>query len=57
LTKEQFLATVKKVDGLGGMNVNERLLVTGLLDTFDKAMRQDKESVRFILATYRVDIT
>ena len=57
MTKEQILEKVKKVDGLGGMTVNERLYVTGLMDTFDKAKRQDKELARFILETIRVDKT
>ena len=57
MTKEQILEKVKKVDGLGGMTVNERLHMTGLMDTFDKAKRQDKELARFILETIRVDKT
>ena len=57
MTKEQILEKVKRVDGLGGMTVNERLYVTGLMDTFDMAKRQDKELARFILETIRVDKT
>ena len=57
MTKEQILEKVKKVDGLGGMTVNERLYMTGLMDTFDKAKRQDKELARFILETIRIDKT
>lgn len=55
MTKEEIIQKVKKVDGLGGMTVNERLYVTGLMDTFDKAKRKDKELARFILETIRVD--
>lgn len=55
MTKEEIIQKVKKVDGLGGMTVNERLYVTGLMDSFDKAKRKDKELARFILETIRVD--
>jgi hypothetical protein len=55
MTKEEIIQKVKKVDGLVGMTVNERLYVTGLMDTFDKAKRNDKELARFILETIRVD--
>lgn len=55
MTKEEILEKVKKMNGLGGMTVNERLFVTGLMDTFDKAKRKDKELARFILETIRVD--
>ncbi|MEZ7497706.1 hypothetical protein QO200_03040 [Flavobacterium sp. Arc3] len=55
MTKEEILEKVKKVDGLGGMTVNERLYVSGLMETFDKAKRKDKEFARFILETIRLD--
>ena len=55
MTKEEILDKVKKVDGLGGMTVNERLFVTGLMDTFDKAKKKDKELARIILEAIRVD--
>ena len=55
MTKEEILDKVKKADGLGGMTVNERLFVTGLMDTFDKAKNKDKELARMILEAIRVD--
>jgi len=55
MTKEEILDKVKKVDGLVGMTVNERLFVTGLMDTFDKAKNKDKELARMILEAIRVD--
>ncbi len=55
MTKEEILDKVKKVDGLGGMTVNERLFETGLMDTFDKAKNKDTELARMILEAIRVD--
>jgi hypothetical protein len=55
MTKEEIVKKVKKIDGLGGMTVNERLYVTGLMDTFDKAKNKDKELARLILEAIRVD--
>lgn len=55
MTKEDILVKVKKVDGLGGMTVNERLYVTGLIDTFDEAKEKDKELARYILKAIKVD--
>lgn len=55
MTKDEIYKKVKKVDGLGGMTVNERLYLTGLMDTFDKAKNKDKELARMILEAIRVD--
>jgi hypothetical protein len=55
MTKDEILEKVKQVDGLGGMTVNERLYVTGLMDAFDKARINDKELARIILEAIRVD--
>jgi len=55
MTKEEILDKVKKVDGLGGMTVNERLFATGLMDAFDKVRKKDKELAKFILQSIRVD--
>ena len=51
MTKEEILEKVKKMDGLGGMTVNERLFVTGLMETFEKVKINDKELARFISET------
>ena len=55
MTKDEILEKVNQVDGLGGMTVNERLYVTGLMDAFDKALINDKELARIILEAIRVD--
>ena len=55
MTKEEILDKVKKVDGLGGMTVNERLFVTGLMNTYDKAKNNDTKLARMILEAIRVD--
>lgn len=55
MTKEEILEKVKKVKGLGGMTTNERLYLTGLMDTFDKAKRRDKKLAQFILESIGVD--
>ena len=55
MTKEELIDKVKKVDGLGSMTVNERLFVTGLMDTFDIAKNKDKEFARMILEAIKVD--
>ncbi len=43
------------MDGHGGITFIERLYVTGLIDTFDKAKRKDKELANFIFEIIRVD--
>lgn len=55
MTKDEIYKKVKKVDGLGGMTVNERLYLTGLMDTFDKAKNENKELASMILEAIRVD--
>ncbi|MDD2799082.1 MAG: hypothetical protein PHV20_10850 [Bacteroidales bacterium] len=55
MTKDDIYKKVEKVDGLGGMTVNERLYLTGLMDTFDKAKINDKKLARIILEAIRVD--
>ena len=55
MTKDEIINKVKKIDGLSGMTVNERLFVTGLMDIFDKAKKKDKELAKMILEAIRVD--
>jgi hypothetical protein len=49
------LEKINKIEGLGGMTVNERLYVSGLMDEFDKCKNKDKERAKQILRWLRVD--
>jgi hypothetical protein len=55
MTEEEIIGAINKVDGLGGMTVNERLFVTGLLKEFDKFLKSDKEKAKRILELLQVD--
>lgn len=55
MTKDEILEKLKKVKGLRGMTINERLYLTELMDTFDKAKRDNKDFARFILEVIGVD--
>lgn len=55
LTDEQIINKASKVDGLGGMTVNERLYISGLINEFDRCMIADKEKARRILELLQVD--
>ncbi|WP_461632710.1 hypothetical protein [Labilibaculum euxinus] len=55
MTEEEIYNKANSVVGLGGMTVNERLYVSGLMDLFDKAKKKDRELARTILEAIRVD--
>jgi hypothetical protein len=55
MTEQELIKSIKKVDGLGGMTVNERLFVCGLIDEFDKALVEDKVKAKRILELLGVD--
>jgi hypothetical protein len=55
LTTEEILQAVRQVEGLGGMTVNERLYVTGLMSEFDKSKNHDKVKAAYILELLQVD--
>ncbi len=55
MTEQEIIKSISKVDGLGGMTVNERLFVCGLMDEFDKALIEDKAKAKKILELLRVD--
>jgi hypothetical protein len=55
MTNEEILQAVRQVEGLGGMTVNERLYVSGLMNEFDKSKKKDKDKAAFILESLQVD--
>ena len=55
MTKNEIYNKVRKVDGLVGMTVNERLYVTGLMDIYDKAIIEDIKLAKTILEAIKVD--
>ena len=55
MTDEEINKKVNQIDGIGGMTVNERLFVTDLMDTFDKAKKTNKELAKRILKALKVD--
>ncbi len=55
MTEQEIIKVISKVDGLGGMTVNERLYVCGLIDEFDKAKIDNKDKAKKILELLGVD--
>jgi hypothetical protein len=56
MTENEIIKAISKVEGLGGMTVNERLYVCGLMDEFDKALIiDDKGKAKKILELLGVD--
>jgi hypothetical protein len=55
MTEQEISIAISEVEGLGGMTVNERLYVCGLMDEFDKALIVDKEKAKKILELLGVD--
>lgn len=49
------IGTSDKTQSFGGMTVNERLFVSGLLDEFDKSKISDKTKAKEILRSLQVD--
>lgn len=55
MTEQEILKAISKVKGIGGMTVNERLFVCGLMDEFDKSIINDKDKAKKILELLGVD--
>lgn len=55
MTEDEMIEAIKKLNGISGMTVNERLYVTGLMPEFDKSRKSDKEKAKRILELLRVD--
>jgi hypothetical protein len=47
--------TEGKISGLNGMTVNERLFASGMLETFYKEMKTNKDYAINILRTLEID--
>ena len=55
MTEQEMINRIRKVEGIGGMTVNERLYVCGLMDEFDKSLHSNNEKARKILELLSVD--
>lgn len=55
MTEQEIIKAISKIEGLGGMTVNERLFVCGLMDEFDKVQVHDKSKAKRILELLGVD--
>jgi hypothetical protein len=55
MTEQEIIKLINKVEGIGGMTVNERLFACGLLNEFDKALINDKYKAKRILELLGVD--
>lgn len=49
MTEQEIINAISKFEGLGGMTVNERLYVYGLIEEFDGALINDKDKTKKIL--------
>ena len=56
MTLETIYEKASGIIGIEGMTVNERLYVSGLMDIFDRAKRNDKELAKTILKALKVDL-
>ena len=57
MTEEQIIKAAERVEGIGGMTVNERLFVSGLMPEFEDALQTDKTKAKQILRLLKVDET
>ncbi len=56
MTLETIYEKASGIIGIEGMTVNERLYVSGLMDTFDQAKKNDKDLAKTILKALKVDL-
>jgi hypothetical protein len=56
MTLERIYKKASGIIGIEGMTVNERLYVSGLMNVFDRAKRNDKELAKAILKALKVDL-
>ena len=55
MTIEEIREKVKSIEGIGGMTVNERLSVSGLMELFDKSKTENEKLAKSILRELKVD--
>jgi hypothetical protein len=55
MTDEEIKNAIINVNELGGMTVNERLFASGLVDEFDKSLKNDKDKAKKILELLYID--
>jgi len=55
MTEQEITKAISKVEGIGGMTVNERLYVSGLMDEFNRSLIVDKDKAKKILELLGVD--
>ena len=56
MTLETIYEKASGIIGIDGMTVNERLYISGLMDIFDQAKKNDKDLAKTILKALKVDI-
>jgi hypothetical protein len=56
MTLETIYEKASGIIGIDGMTVNERLYVSGLMDIFDQAKKNDKDLAKVILKALKVDL-
>lgn len=55
MTEQEIIKSINKIEGFGGMTVNERLFACGLINEFDKALLNDKPKAKKILELLGVE--
>lgn len=51
----EIISAANSLSNIGGMTVNERLYLSGLMEEFDRALKFDRPKAEKILKALRVD--